>query len=123
MKAKVNGRDRVSAACSFLFLCCAALLVACSSREMTATKFKKLPPFQGRVTKIEPLPWKRDFHPSTMCGPDYRVTISPSNDSTIVIPRFHTLVTSTLGGFENLTIQPVSKLPEDLTRYEHKHGD
>ena len=109
----------------FLSLCCAlvCLLVACSSRKMTTAQFRKLKPFKGRVTEIEEISWKSDERRSTMCGPDYRVTISRSNGPTIIIPRFHSLLGANLGGLEKLTNKAICDLPTELVEHEHKHGD
>src|SRR4051812_3111020 len=90
------------------------ILVSCSN-EMTMPRFEKLSSFQGRVAKVQQIPYETDYRLHSASAPDFRVTIIRADGSTLVIKRIHTQI----GGEDALkklvSVQSCT-LPEDVVR-------
>ena len=101
-------------------LCLVVLLVSsCSKTEMTMTEFSKLKPFKGKVTKVEEIPFKNP--PRSVSGPDFRVTVTKQDGSTIIITRIETY-TGTAITLQKLVEKSECDLPNEIVQCEDKHG-
>src|SRR4051812_23377220 len=74
----------------FAALCCVLLLLtsSCHSSKMDMAEFSRLKPFKGRVTKVENIGFPEQ--PTSISGPDYRVTVLRADGTVIIIPIIHT---------------------------------
>jgi hypothetical protein len=105
---------------STAFLCLLVLLASsCSPIEMTMTEFAKLKPFKGKVTKVEQIPSKNP--PRSVSGPDFRVTVTKPDGSTIIITRIETYL-ETAVRLQKLVEKSECDLPDEIIQYEDKHG-
>jgi len=86
---------------------------------MTMTKFSKLKPFKGKVTKVEEIPFKNP--PRSVSGPDFRVTVTKQDGSTIIITRIETY-TGTAITLQKLVEKSECDLPDEIVQCEDKHG-
>jgi hypothetical protein len=95
----------------------AALLVSCSTKEISMDDFAKLKPFKGKVTKVERI--KSDTPMRSVSGPDCRVTVVKEDGATLVIKRMNTLIT-TVDDLEKLVERQECSLPDEIARYEDR---
>jgi hypothetical protein len=98
----------------------ALLVTSCSSHEVTMPKFRKLPPFKGRVMKVEQIPYADGYHLHSASGPDFRVAVMRSDGSTVIIKRIHTQVTG--DRLKNLASKSSCDLPDEITACEDRIG-
>lgn len=82
---------------------------------MTIEEFSSLPPFQGRVTKVEKIPHEPNYQLRSVSGPDVRVTIERKDGTTMVVKRVHTIM-SGADNLKRLTTQSVCTLPDDVVK-------
>jgi hypothetical protein len=93
------------------------VLVSCSPSEVSMPEFRSCKPFVGRVVKVEDIGYTSDYHPRSISGPDFRLTLTREDGSSIIIKRIHT----TLGSADRLSqLQAKTKcdLPDDIVQCE-----
>jgi hypothetical protein len=95
------------------------LVSSCSPREMNMTEFSRLPPFKGKVAKVERISSKNP--PRSVSGPDYRVTVIKADGSTIVISRIETYSWTAIR-LEQLMEKPECDLPDEIVQCADRHG-
>jgi hypothetical protein len=87
---------------------------------MTMTEFANVKPFKGRVTKVEKIDSKNP--PRSVSGPDFRVTVTRPDGSTIIITRIETYLT-TAPRLQKLVEKSECDLPDEIIQCEDKHGE
>jgi hypothetical protein len=92
---------------------------SCSPPEISMTEFAKLPPFKGKVAKVEKIPSRNP--PRSVSGPDFRVTVIKADGSTLVISRIETYLWTALR-LQQLLRKPQCDLPDEIVQCEDKHG-
>ncbi len=83
-------------------------------------EFRKLPPFQGRVTKVEEIPYASGYILHSASGPDLRMTVARTNGSTIIIKRIHTQTTAE--HLKSLPSKGICHFPGDIAAWEDRIG-
>jgi hypothetical protein len=95
------------------------LMNACSGNELTFEQFEKLPPFKGQIIKLEKIGNERP--PTSISGPDYRVTVRKSDGTIIVLKRIETSL-GTAMRLEKLLEQKNCDLPDDVANCAYRAG-
>jgi hypothetical protein len=96
-------------------------LASCSSNELAMPEFEKLPSFQGRVTKVEKIPYAPDYILHSASGPDFRVTVTRADGSTLIIKRIHTQVFGD-DRLKKLVNKGICNLPDEIAACEDRIG-